>query len=109
MSRCVAADTYTGKDGEAYVSAYIVERLDRPTLERMSIGERIKQARAKKGLTQNALASLIAVTNPKFAPINVSRWETETQALSSSNALLLAQALGVSLDWLMIGQPSSGA
>jgi transcriptional regulator with XRE-family HTH domain len=95
--------TYTSKDDDGYVRADIVARLDRPTLECMSIGERIKQARAKKGLTQNALANLIAATNPKFAPINISRWETETQALSSANAILLAQALGVSVDWILNG------
>lgn len=74
------------------------------TTSPLAVGARIRQARQANKLTQNALASKIATTNPTFAPINVSRWETGAQRITAENARLVSQALGVSVDWILNGE-----
>lgn len=60
------------------------------------IGERIKSARKRAGLTQQELADLIQVSN-----ITVSRWESGTQTADDENKRNLARVLDTSLMYIM--------
>lgn len=62
-----------------------------------TFGERLKQARKDKGLSQSALAKLVGVKQPTIA-------ELENEGKGSSKASLLARALGVSALWLSEGK-----
>lgn len=62
------------------------------------IDSRIAKARREKGLTQSRLAQLVGVE-----PHTVSRWERGQQS-PTAHADKLADALGVSLDWLVRGE-----
>jgi transcriptional regulator with XRE-family HTH domain len=64
----------------------------------MGIGERIKELRAKKKLTQSDLAKLVGLTY-----IQVGRYETEKSNPSSDVLQKLAQALDTTSDFLMNG------
>ncbi len=59
--------------------------------------ERLKQARQQKGLTQQALANLIGVTNVCISDYENTR---KNKLPSLDKAYDLANALNVSLDWL---------
>lgn len=100
----IAEHAYRSKRHGGYLHAAIAPRLEAPSISRMSVGERIKQARRAKGLTQNALATLVAAGNPRFSLMNVSRWETGVHEISAENAKAVAAALGVSIDWIMNGE-----
>jgi transcriptional regulator with XRE-family HTH domain len=67
----------------------------------MSIGLRIKQARlaSKPKITQQQLADAVNVSRPA-----VTQWETgETKTLEGENLVRVAQALGVTTEWLLYG------
>jgi len=63
-----------------------------------TFGERLKQARKAKGLSQAALGKLVGV---KQATIS----EAEAEAKGSSKSGLMAEVLGVSPAWLIDGKP----
>lgn len=70
----------------------------------MSIGLRIKQARlaSKPKITQQQLADAVNVSRPA-----VTQWETgETKTLEGENLVRVAQALGVTTEWLLYGTRS---
>lgn len=66
----------------------------------MSIGERIAQARKKKGLTQEYLAWKTGVTVQA-----VSAWENDKNAPDRDHLIALSKVLDLSLDGLMSGIP----
>ncbi len=67
-----------------------------------SIGERIRQARKTKGLSQTDLAKRIGVTQPAIA-----NWESGVHDPRRLTLAKLADALEASLDWLAAGDRSS--
>lgn len=64
-----------------------------------TFGERLREARGDKGLSQAALARLVGVKQPTIA-------ELESQGKGSSKTPLLAKALGVNPIWLSEGKGS---
>lgn len=58
----------------------------------MNIGERMKQIREEKGLTQNEVAQRAGVT-----AASLSRWENEEREPTFQNVQRIAQALGVTM------------
>lgn len=67
-----------------------------------TIGERIKHARRASGLTQITLADQLGVTHG-----NVSMWETDQTEPRSKIVRLLAETLGVTIEWLEQGVNTS--
>lgn len=62
----------------------------------MIVGERLKELRKDKGLTQGDLAKVLGVKRT-----TVSAWENETSAPSDELKVELAKYFNVSLDYLM--------
>ena len=69
-----------------------------PTIKSAQVGARIKQARERRGLSQEALALLLGVTKGL-----VSQYETGITSTPSKRFSQLAEVLGVSTDWLLTG------
>lgn len=65
----------------------------------MTMGERIKELREKKGYTQEYLAGLIGIQKSAFAKYENDRVEN----IKRSNIKILADALNVSPAYLMFG------
>jgi len=59
--------------------------------------ERLRQARHWRGLTQKELGELIV---PQMDRTHLSHFETGRREPSLTNAVQIAKALGVPLDWL---------
>ena len=66
------------------------------------LGARIRHFRKAKGLTQSELAQSLFVT-----PQNVSKWENGQSAPDVEKLCALCEALGVSADRLLGGEPSA--
>lgn len=62
----------------------------------MTIGDRIRAVRKKRGLTQTQLAERMSVS-----PTHISRWEYGGMIPSLFHAINLADELDVSLDFLV--------
>ncbi len=65
----------------------------------MTMGQRIAQLRKTKGLSQEELAELVGVSRQA-----VSKWELDEAQPEASKIILLAQALGVTTDQLLLGE-----
>jgi transcriptional regulator with XRE-family HTH domain len=63
------------------------------------VGERIRAARASRGLTQEGLAAAVGVTRSAVA-----QWETDRAGQVRSNLPRLAAALDVSVEYLLFGE-----
>ncbi|WP_022949550.1 XRE family transcriptional regulator [Methylohalobius crimeensis] len=64
-----------------------------------TIGERIKQARAAKGISQQALGNAVGVSRAA-----VSQWESgDSKGLKPENLLAVSKTLGVTVEWLVHG------
>jgi transcriptional regulator with XRE-family HTH domain len=61
------------------------------------LGDRIREARIARGLSQQDLARLLQTNQPQIA-----RWESAA-SMGSSNLALLARALGLTLENLLTG------
>lgn len=70
----------------------------------MTIGGRLRVKRAEKRLTQVRLAELVGGTQPQ-----VSEWENDQSEPRNGQLVRLAEALGVSTDWLLTGRDMVGA
>ena len=57
--------------------------------------QRLKQARETKGLSQTKLGELTGIPLPCL-----SKYETEKNLPNTLNLIILAEGLGVSLEWL---------
>ena len=62
----------------------------------MEISKIIKEARIKKGMTQQELADSVYVTRQ-----TISKWESGSGSPDISNLHVLAEALGISVDELL--------
>lgn len=79
-------------------------RLASYTLRMDTMGDRIRQQRAVKGLSQQDLAKQLGITKGA-----VSQWEmNRTKNVKNATVLKLCEVLGISLDYLVHG-PSRGA
>lgn len=65
----------------------------------MHVGDRIREGRGAKGLSQNDLARTLNTT-----PMSISRWERGIASPSIRFCEAMAEAFGVSLDWLISGK-----
>lgn len=66
----------------------------------LTLGERIKSARLKAGVTKSALAKAAGVS-----PSAVTQWENgDTKVLKSASLLAAASVLKVNYDWLATGK-----
>ena len=74
-----------------------------PIVNLMIIGERIRTRRAALGWTQKKLAEQAGIS-PSF----LSELETGERSVGAENLMGIARALGVSLDFLMKGEPGAG-
>jgi len=63
-----------------------------------SVGARIRAARVARGLTQEGLAALIGVSRSAVA-----QWETERAGQIRGNLGRIAEALAVSVEFLLFG------
>ncbi len=68
----------------------------------MSIGERIRQARKQKRLSQKELAAKLTVTQA-----TISQWENGDYAPERNKITILAKVLSVTPIWLEFGNPDS--
>ena len=69
-----------------------------------TFGSRMKDARRKKGLTQQQVAEALDVNHS-----NVSQWESDKHTPQFSAIVAFCQKTGVSLDWLVLGrEPNAG-
>lgn len=62
----------------------------------MTFGERFKEARAKAGFTQDELAQRLAVSRSAVA-----KWESDRGMPDVTNLKMIADVLGVSVDYLL--------
>lgn len=67
----------------------------------MSLGDNIKNARIKKGLTQEALAELISNEDMTFGNTAISNWEKGTSKPDADTIFLLCKALDVDANYLL--------
>lgn len=63
----------------------------------MAFGHRVRNIRSEKGMTQQELADIVGVNQPVIGSIE------SRDSQTSKHASKIAQALGVSLDWLLTG------
>lgn len=67
----------------------------------MSFANNLKLLRKEKGITQEQLADMLAVSRQA-----VSKWESDNGYPETDKLLMIAKELGVSLDYLMDNTPS---
>lgn len=65
---------------------------------KQTIGQRIKELREQKELTQAQLGELVFMTDK-----TISKWEKDKSEPDSNSLVLLAEKLGVTLDYLLTG------
>lgn len=68
----------------------------------MSIGERIKAERQKKGISQAALGEMLQITQQAVA-----KWERDLSEPDSQMLIKLANYFGVTIDYLLGGSTSN--
>ncbi|OWY35276.1 helix-turn-helix domain-containing protein [Herbaspirillum aquaticum] len=69
----------------------------------MNWNDRLKEARAKRGITKSDLAKTVGVSAPTMTD-----WESgEIKRIDGENLLRLSDALGVSPHWLIWGKQSA--
>lgn len=73
--------------------------------ERCNIsGERMKEARRQRGLSQDALAARLQLRGLQMGQMAVSRIETGKRVVPDFELPVIADALGVTVEWLL-GMP----
>lgn len=77
---------------------YAPEMATTPPVPPETVGARIRAARAERGLTQEALAARIGVSRSAVA-----QWETERAGQIRGNLGRIAEALAVSVEFLLFG------
>lgn len=65
----------------------------------IGIGERIRQARKAAGLTQEQAADRVGVSRSAW-----SLWECARYCLGALEVIRIAEALGVTVGWLLLGE-----
>lgn len=66
--------------------------------ESETLGQRVRSARERKGMTQEQLAELVLESGRKAT---VSQWENDNAAPRAAELKRLCEVLGVSSDWLL--------
>lgn len=69
-------------------------------------GERVRQAREKKGLTQKALAAMLQTDEIVIDNNGVSKIERNMRSVSDFELKHIAKHLDVSMDWLAADEDS---
>lgn len=69
----------------------------------MTIGARIREARKRLGMSQQALATEVGVSRPAVA-----QWESGESAPKKENIGPIAEALRTSVEWVLSGRNSKG-
>lgn len=70
--------------------------------ERCNIsGERMKEARKQRGLSQDALAARLQLRGLQMGQMAVSRIETGKRVVPDFELPVIADALGVTVEWLL--------
>lgn len=70
--------------------------------ERCNIsGERMKEARRQRGLSQDALAARLQLRGLQMGQMAVSRIETGKRVVPDFELPVIADALGVTVEWLL--------
>lgn len=64
-----------------------------------SFGDRVKDAREAKAMTQAQLSERVGLSRPQIANVETNRTEVSIQALIG-----LSAELGVTIDWLLKGE-----
>ena len=64
-------------------------------------GERVREARLRLGLSQDALAIKLQLLGLQIGQMAVSRIETGKRLVPDFELPILAEALGVTTDWLL--------
>ncbi|QDI68794.1 transcriptional regulator [Streptomyces calvus] len=67
--------------------------MDRAVKSPAFSGQKLKQARIKRGLTQAEVAARVGVS-----PVYISQWENDRHAPNGVHAVLLLRALGCELE-----------
>lgn len=75
--------------------------LDMLYFRRMSIGDRLRQLRKDKGLTQEQVGEICDVTKSM-----VSQWESDESTPATDRLILLRQKIDFSIDWLLLDGPA---
>ena len=75
----------------------------------MSLGENIRNARIKKGITQEQLAELISDDEMKFGNTAISNWEKGTSKPDADTLCSLCGALDVDANYLLGWQERKAA
>ena len=80
----------------------LVNTPDKPT-QRNLIGDRVRQARlrAKPKITQTDLLARLAVRGIELEKTTISKIEAKTRPVTDIELVALAEALGVSILWLL--------
>lgn len=63
------------------------------------LGTRLREAREKQGWTQPELARRMGLSEA-YGYLQISHWENGRKAMSATNLVRAADALGASVDWL---------
>lgn len=75
-----------------------------PALDKKAFGRRVRERRVAQGLIQRELAGLVETDENK----TVSSWENGHSVPRGRTLILLAQALGCSVEWLLHGDVDDG-
>ena len=70
-----------------------------PAIERGTVGERIRRVRSERAWTQDQLAGIVGVSRSAVA-----QWETDRVGQVRGNLTRIAQALDVSVEFLLHGE-----
>lgn len=72
--------------------------MPRPTRDPKTMGERLRAAREKAGLTQSQVAEAL-----KVSASSVKQWETDRSVPRDEQLQALAEAISADLGWLLTG------
>lgn len=64
-------------------------------------GERVREARIRAGMSQDTLAAKIQLSGLQMGQMAVSRIETGKRIVPDFELPIIAEALGVTTDWLL--------
>lgn len=73
-----------------------------------TLGERLRLARNRAGLSQEALADAVGLGEVGSGRSTVSNWENDKTIPEGRYLLRLPDLLGVSADWLLLGRTERG-
>lgn len=87
----------------AHIGSQALHRISKMRL-RMSFGKRLRQARVRAGLSQDAVGQFF---DPPVSRVNVSNWENDRYMPESDKLPRLARGLRVSADYLLLSRANT--